>query len=238
MAKGSFWPVIQWWYKLAFSFHPAPHKTAEGLRFYRVLEPNMPLAVAHGQIEGFRAYIDLFWEIERSTLSQIAQSSAKYQILKMPVPYLGFGLVNGGRSIPPKTLVAAYLSDSFEFHTANPFSNYIFNYGACPSLGKRIVELDGEPRLLEHVNLNASYVNHKCKEANCEYEWIHIFLVVRTKRWIQPYEQLTAQYQTGSSKYFHNRAKTQKLAKGGFKVCPCLCDAPLQCPLGRSLINF
>lgn len=225
------WAVAHWWFRLAFCWKAAPHRTVQNLRFYRILP-------GHYYQDRVKAWMDRTLAREQELLHEVADNNAAYGIVRMPVPFLKDGLCNGPHLLPAHTLVAVYLSDLIEEEdNAVRSSRYLFKYGKSPSyVGGRVLYLDGRPRLGEaHSNLNAAFIKHSCVGNNCVFEWVDDrWLAVRTARIIQPFEQLTAEYQMG----FYDMEATQQFKARGYTVAPCLCSAPVACPLGRSLASY
>lgn len=246
--------VVDWLIKLIFFWKPEPNHhypdvaSLGGLRLYRMKRENMPKAFNSGQIHRFRKYFDDKIHEEQSVLLNTLNTTFLYDIVRMPVPFLGYGLCNGGRSIPPDTVVALYFSDFFEFYETDDTSHYIFYFGKPKLLAYRITNLDGKPRLADHPNSSALFANHKCLGSNCKFDWNGDILEMKTTEMIPPYAPLSVQYQNDpadddvnerhKATYFYDQAQTAQRLAAGLPVCRCLCNAPLLCPLGRSLVTF
>ncbi len=185
-------------------------------------------------LPAMQAYVDAQIPFERYLARVAMENARRFRIRLMPHLFVGRGLMNGPRIIPAHTIVAVYYSVLCQVDARDEHSAYVMVYGKMPdSISRREFVLDGKPRLGVCPDSNGSYVNHKCYHANAEFVWVGdppIYRVARTRRPIQPFEQITVSYGEG---YLISKAKARRIPPE--ERYDCLCEAPGPCPLRRSM---
>jgi hypothetical protein len=182
----------------------------------------------------YQKKLDVFHERVKGQLKQIKDNSADVKIEKCPS---GKGLFHRGREV-----IEAGVQIAWMYATIMPimwFNKHHKDrrYSLHHKFLCRQVVFDGKPVLKQHPHpWNLSFVNHSC-DANCAWQWVWCgdveFLVLFTKRKVEPGQQLTVHYNNGEPTGY--MTPVQSLREGGVPekdIVHCTCAHPEACPEG------
>ena len=210
----------------------------KGLRINEIDPKFLPQSLSEGRIPAITGFVDQFKRSESIILRTALQNNKKYEIRKIPDPYIDNALQNGPRIIPENKIVGVFFCHYLEIEIADEKdTSYRFGEESLgdPRVSKLKFILDGSERLDVLPDLNASFVNSACDpfDINCEVSYKDLFIVLTTTRDVQPFEVLKWFY---GKRYFRSAKDTLRMLATGSAVKHCLCKAPLACPFNRSLL--
>lgn len=198
------------------------------------------------QAEAARLAIDAFHNNSyvKRALWKIKDTNTFYGIHHKKT-VVGNGCFNGEKTIPARTTLFFYIAalSTHEIQEVDGDASYLYDYGCLHGVEGLKFFADAKFTVDAMQLVNGAFLNHSCTRFNCIPYWNYNqatdiwFLVFKTKRAVQPYEQLTISYNFHDSRdipsnpYFETLASLKQKRVPRKRLVKCLCEHPKKCPL-------